>query len=193
MTKRTYLLLVVLPISLLLYVLQFPMKKVQLHKEEVHVRDDDDHDDHDDTSTSANVVFTDDANETCAPRNITIVAWNGYWHWSDFGIGIGNRGFVQHKCGCTNCYLSTDKQLAKSADGILFHGHQMQDIPLQKLTYLRGIRNHDGLPAFIYFNRESPKYFEVTLHVTLGLYLRLRIALFQGRPTIVAQGVRQLL
>ena len=45
-------------------------------------------------------------------KRLTILAWNNYWRWPDFGIGEGNQGFISHNCSYTNCFLRVDVTLS---------------------------------------------------------------------------------
>ena len=92
-----------------------------------------------------------------AAPNITILPWNSYWIWPDFGMGHRNLGFLEHNCSFTNCYLFLNKSEVDKADVILLHGHEMGGIAASSLEVLKKTRtDNNGWPLFLYFNKESP-------------------------------------
>ena len=96
--------------------------------------------------------------ELCSTTNITIIPWNSYWIWPDYGIGIQNTGFLEHNCSCTNCFLSLDKSKIDKADVILIHGHELGGIKKEELINLKKRRiSKNGWPLILYWNKESPK------------------------------------
>ena len=89
--------------------------------------------------------------------NITIIPWNSYWIWPDFGLDIENFGFIQHNCSCKNCYVSLEKSDVDKADIILLHGHEMSSVSVSSYENLKMKRqNNHGWPMILYFNKESP-------------------------------------
>ena len=90
--------------------------------------------------------------------NITIIPWNSYWIWPDYGIGVENTGFLEHNCSCTNCFLLLDKSKVDKADVILVHGHELGGITKEDLINLKKKRlRKNGWPLILYWNKESPK------------------------------------
>ena len=95
---------------------------------------------------------------SCQDQNITIVPWNDYWKWPDFGIGQGNEGFVKHKCPCTNCYLTLDKSHVEKADLLLIHGNDLGTIKHENLKELRKAHTvRNGYPMSVFFIKEPPE------------------------------------
>ena len=86
-------------------------------------------------------------------KNISILAWNSYWHWPDFGFGKGNEGFKRHKCPLINCYLSLDRQKLHKSDAILIHGHGMQEREANELR--KAVKSVQNSTQIVYFNKES--------------------------------------
>ncbi len=101
------------------------------------------------------------AKKTCKSndKTITILFWNSFWIWPDYGMGLGNAGFLEHNCSCSNCHTTTDRKQAAVADAIIFHG---QTLPEANMEYLRKLKEQrqlrgTGRPLFIYYQKESPK------------------------------------
>ncbi len=92
-------------------------------------------------------------------RNITILAWNSYWVWPDYGLGEGNLGFITHNCAIHQCYLTTNKGHLKKADLILMHGtgSRKSDILQLKKTLKKRRQSSNGWPLVAFFDKESPK------------------------------------
>lgn len=89
-------------------------------------------------------------------QNFTILAWNSYWNWYDFGFGgFGNQGFKDLKCKFNNCYLIKGKYKIKEADALLIHGHQFEKSMVPRLQKML---KKSGQKILIYFNRESPRF-----------------------------------
>ena len=90
-------------------------------------------------------------------EKISILAWNNYWRWPDFGIGEGNQGFKEHNCSYTNCFLSLDRKKIDTVDAILMHGHGMTstDALRRSIKTRREDTNGNGWPLIVYFNKES--------------------------------------
>ncbi len=93
-------------------------------------------------------------------RSKTILFWNSYWHWTDFGMGFGNAGFVKAKCQFSNCYTTTAKSLLDwksnknpEVNAILFHGVKLNPMGMTKLKdwRLSLIRNGFPGPLFVLF------------------------------------------
>ena len=70
-------------------------------------------------------------------KKVIILFWDPYWQWSDFGMGIGNAGFVRFNCTCRNCFTTTDKRQARFADAIIFHGQSVQQDNVRGLEKLK--------------------------------------------------------
>ena len=101
---------------------------------------------------------TTSTSNTCQDQNITIVPWNDYWKWPDFGIGQGNEGFVKHQCSCTNCYLTLNKSHVEKADLLLIHGNDLGTIKHESLKELRKKHtDRTGFPMTIFFIKEPPE------------------------------------
>ena len=60
------------------------------------------------------------------PR-ITILFWNSFFHWTFYGMGVGNRGFAKIGCKYTNCYTTTDhnklNNLKVRVDAVVVHSY----------------------------------------------------------------------
>ena len=92
----------------------------------------------------------------CSTINITIIPWNSYWMWPDYGIGEQNTGFLEHNCSCTNCFLSLDKSMVDTADVILVHGHELGRIKEDLIDLKNRRQKNNGWPLILYWNKESP-------------------------------------
>ena len=52
-------------------------------------------------------------------KSVMILFWDSYWIWPTYGLGPENVGFLEHKCQCANCYVSTDKSKSTIADAVV--------------------------------------------------------------------------
>ncbi len=108
------------------------------------------------------VIQDQDIDETvsCSNKTITILFWNTFWIWPDFGMGLGTSGFMEHNCTCFNCFTTTDRKLASVADAIIFHGQTLSEANIDDLQSIKNQRldRGTGCPLFIYYHEESPKY-----------------------------------
>ena len=92
----------------------------------------------------------------CSTTNITIIPWNSYWMWPDYGIGEQNTGFLEHNCSYTNYFLSLNKSKIDTADVILVHGHELGRIKEDLIDLKNRRQKNNGWPLILYWNKESP-------------------------------------
>lgn len=97
-----------------------------------------------------------------AKTKVIILFWNSYWIWSHFGMGVGNRGFIQAGCEMINCHTTNNRAKFKVADAIVFHGEDLGNAntikELEVLKKFKERKRQEGskVPLFIYFMKEPP-------------------------------------
>ena len=59
-------------------------------------------------------------------ERLNILFWNKYWKLPFFGMGVGNKGFVQNNCKYQNCYTTNQRNKILDnhtrIDAIVVHG-----------------------------------------------------------------------
>ncbi|KAK2701313.1 alpha-(1,3)-fucosyltransferase C-like [Artemia franciscana] len=83
-----------------------------------------------------------------------ILLWNPWLNSSlDYGFGIGDEPFKQHKCEYTNCYITHNKSYKSSSeyDAIVFHAPLLHHFP--------AISNRTYHQRYVFLSRESPVNF----------------------------------
>ncbi|KAI9559230.1 hypothetical protein GHT06_016019 [Daphnia sinensis] len=74
-----------------------------------------------------------------------ILFWTTFFHWKDFGFGMGRDPFILAKCSFTNCLTTDNRSLLHQSDALLFHpnDYNASDLP--------SIRNPDQRYVFLYY------------------------------------------
>lgn len=106
-------------------------------------------------------------------RKFSILPWTSFWSWEDFGMGQGNKGFQDHHCAYTNCYL-IDKSQIYSADAILLHGPAIDSTTTLRVIRQKRMKMGHSAPLMVYFNKEPPtevpgklKIFDDLINITM--------------------------
>ena len=107
-----------------------------------------------------------------ATRKFTILPWTSFWRWDDFGMGEGNRGFQDHQCDFTNCYLTLDKSKLYSADVILLHGPAIDSTKNLRVIHQKRLAMGLHGPLYVFFDKEppmmnQPEIFDNLINITM--------------------------
>ena len=72
-------------------------------------------------------------------------------------IGEGNKGFIDHNCAYTNCYLTLDKSKMYEVDAVLLHGHDVESTKTLRAIHKKRISMDKKAPIYVYYNKEPPR------------------------------------
>lgn len=81
-----------------------------------------------------------------------ILYWTKYFEWTDFGVGVGRKPFIDAGCNLTNCWTTTDRSMLNRSHAVLFHA---RDLDPYDLPPARWRSPHQ---RYIFFNYESPAH-----------------------------------
>ena len=77
-----------------------------------------------------------------------ILFWNKHYTSTDYGFGLGQSGFLKHKCPVSDCHVTTDRSRLDVVDAVLFHTADLTPKQIPTRTRMDQI--------WISFNMETP-------------------------------------